>query len=237
MKPKRGLYFAGALAAIFVLAGSLLDIIASIILGGDLNALPETAIERFAQIRTNPLLGMYNLDFLNLITVSVMILCTLALCLAHRKTYTAESAFALVISVIGTAIFVSANPALPMLDLSHKYFAATPERSSLLAAAGEAILARGEHGGAGVFPGFAFPIFSNVVLSFLMLMGKIFGKACAWFGIIGNACLFVYVCLVTFVPGTRVAVTAIAAPGGILAMIWLALSAKGLFRMEGNDEK
>ncbi len=234
MKSDRVIYTMGAVGAILVIAGSLLDIIVSMILGVDLNALPKTAMERFSQIETSPLLGIYNLDFLNMITTLIMIPATLAICFANRKVLPAGAALALVISVIGTAVFISGNPSLPMLELSHKYSMAEPIQKNFLAAAGEAILSRGQHGSTGVFLSFVLPILASIIISIVMLKGRIFGKGGAWCGIIGNTLLLVYLFLVTFVPQTRSAVTAFATPGGILAMIWLGLSAKDLLTIENN---
>ena len=54
---------------------------------------------------------------------------------------------------------VSNNTALPMLELSHKYFSTSIEsQRALYAAAGESMLAQGAHGSAGIFLGFLFPI-------------------------------------------------------------------------------
>ncbi len=228
MKSDKIIYTTGAVAAALVLTGSLLDIAVSMMLGGDLTALPATAAGRFEQISATPFIGIYMLDFLNLLTALIMVPCTLALCYAHRDSFPAAATLAFAVALIGTAVFVSGNPALPMLELSRKYSAAAPDHKALLAAAGEAILARGEHGSLGVFPGFILSTLANIIVASLMLRGKIFSALSSWFGIIGNASLFVYLALVTFAPQTRTAVTALAAPGGILAILWLALCVKGL---------
>lgn len=49
------------------LIGVLLDVVIGTATGGDLSALPQTAIDRFAQFQENPLLGLYNLDLLILL--------------------------------------------------------------------------------------------------------------------------------------------------------------------------
>ena len=88
--------------------------------GGNLSALPQTAVERFAQLQANPLLGLYNLDLLNTINQMILIPAYFALYGAQRKTSSAYALLALIIFLVGTAIFVTTNTALPMLDLSSK---------------------------------------------------------------------------------------------------------------------
>ena len=66
-----------------------------------------------------------------------------ALYAALRKTNKPYALLALIIFLLGTAIFVSNNTALPMLELSRKYALADETQKSLLAAAGEAMLVRG----------------------------------------------------------------------------------------------
>ena len=125
----------------------LLDIAISNMLGGDISTIPRSAIGRFQQFHNNWLLGLYNHDLLNLIIQIVLLPAYLALYAALRKANRAWAGLALVIFVVGTTVFIVGNAALPMLDLSHKYAAAAtePERA-MLAAAGEALLARGAHG-------------------------------------------------------------------------------------------
>ena len=140
----KSVYFLGGIAAIIALIGIVLDVFFGSVSGGNLSALPQTAVERFAQFQINPLLGLYNLDLLNIINQMIFIPAYFALFAAHRKTNIAFAQLALIIFLVGTTIFVTTNTALPMLELSHKYAAAATEsQKTLLAAAGEAMLAQG----------------------------------------------------------------------------------------------
>lgn len=77
----------------------------------------------------------------------------------------------------GHPIFVTANTAVPMLELSDKYAAATSKSQKLLlAAAGEAVLATGEHGGLSVFTGFLLPTIAGLGMSFVVLSAGIFSR-------------------------------------------------------------
>lgn len=58
----------------------------------------------------------------------------------------------------------------------------------------------GAHGSPGAFLGFLLPVVGGVIISTVMLTGKIFSRASAYTGIFGGVFLLVYLVLVTFVP-------------------------------------
>jgi hypothetical protein len=119
-----------------------------------------------------------------------------------------------------------------MLDLSYKYAAATSEsQRTLLAAAGEAMLAMGAHGSLGVFIGFLLPNIAGLVMSFAMLTGKVFSKLNAYLGIAGSTLLLVYIVLVTFAPNIKAMATAVSMPGGLLSMAWMVMFTIRLFQI------
>ena len=154
-----------------------------------------------------------------------------ALYAVHRK-HSAYALFALLIFIGGTVIFVSGNTALTMYDLSNKYVTATTEaQKTLYAAAGEAMLAKGAHGSMGVFIGFVLPGIAGIIMSSVMLSGKIFGKVTSYFGLIGSVLITLYLTLVTFAPGIKNMATAFAAPGGILLMVWMIMFTIRLFKI------
>jgi len=228
----KSIYILGGVATIIGLVGILLDVIMGNVTRGDLFALPQTSIDRFTQLHDNSLLGLYNLDLLNIINQIILIPAYFALYAAHRKVNNAYAAFALIIFLTGTIIFVATNTALPMLELSDKYFAATSEtQKSFLAGAGEAMLARGEHGSLGVFIGFTLPNIADIIISFVMLRGKIFSKINSYLGIAGSSLMLIYLILVTFAPATKNMATALAMPGGLIAMAWMIVFAIRLIRL------
>ena len=230
------IYILGGIAAIIALVGIVLDVFFGSVTGGNLSALPQTAVDRFAQFQINPLLGLYNLDLLNIINQMIFIPAYFALFAAHRKTNIAYALLALIIFLVGTTIFVTTNTALPMLELSHKYAAATTEsQKTLLAAAGEAMLARGTHGSLGVFIGFLLPNIAGLIMSLAMLTGKVFSKVTSYLGIAGSALLLLYIVLVTFAPNIKDMATAFAMPGGLLSMAWMVMFTIRLFQL-GNQK-
>lgn len=225
------IYRIGAVSTVVVLIGIVIDIVVGSSSGGNLTALPQTAVERFEQFRSNLMLGLYNLDFLNALNQIILIPAYFALYGIHRNINPAFSLFALLIFLTGTILFVAGNTALPMLELSRKYFAAaTDQQRAMIAAAGEAMLAEGTHGSLSVFIAFLLPNIAGAIMSVVMLKGKIFGRWTSYFGIAGSLLLIVYLILVTFVPQIKETATIIAAPGGLLAMVWMILFTKTLFR-------
>jgi hypothetical protein len=104
-----------------------------------------------------------------------------ALYAAHRGRKERAAAPDLILFLVGTAILVTNNTALTMLDLGNKYrMAATDAQRTQLAAAGEAMLARGSHGSLGALPGFLLQNIAGLIMSFAMLSGRVFTRLTAW---------------------------------------------------------
>lgn len=228
-------YTLGAYTTLIALAGILLDVIIGNITGGDLTSLPTTAIARFLQFQQNCLLGLYNLDLLNIINQLILVPAVLVMFIIHKQSNYSGALLSLVFFLVGTAVFVTNNTALPMLELSRKYaLANTDEQRNIMAAAGEAMLARGAHGSPGVFLGFFLPNMANLMMSYVMLKGGIFSKATGWLGIIGSAFMLIYIILVNFVPGVDKTATLFAMPGGLLLMAWMVLYTLKLFKLKAK---
>ena len=220
----------GGAAALVSALGALADVAIGTMTGGAVSALPHDAVGRFAELAANPALGLYNLDLLNLATTLVMVPALYACWLALGRAG-AVAGLALVFGVLGAAVFVSNNAALPMLGLSMDYASADGQRRALLAAAGEAILAKGAHGSPGVLAGFLLASFSNLLLSGAMLRTGVFSRATALLGLCGTILLSAYLILVTVFPAVRGLALAFAAPGGLLAIAWILSLSLRLFRL------
>ncbi len=220
----------GGAAALAVAAGSILDVAIGTATGGDITALPPDTAGRFAELLASPALGLYNLDLLNLVTTLLMLPALYASWRALRGEGPAAG-LALAFGLVGAAAFVAANPALPMLGLARGYAAADPARRAQLAAAGEAILARGAHGSFGALPGFMLATVANAILSGEMLRTKVFPRIAGILGLVGNMLLGAYLVLVTALPAAGASATAFAAPGGLLAIAWTVLTGLRLLRI------
>ena len=229
------IYKIGGITTIAVLCGVILDIAVGSITGGDIAALPQTAIERYNQFRENSLLGLYNLDLLNIINQIIIIPSIFALYAAHRKVSNAPALLALILFLVGTTIFITSNTALTMLDLSYKYFNAPSDEQRLLyAAAGETMLAKGAHGSLGVFIGFSLPTFANALMSGIMLIGKVFSRITAIIGLVGNSMMLIYIIMVTFIPAVAKFALVFAMPAGLLLMAWMIMFTIRLFKMSNQ---
>ena len=232
------LFSLGGIAALIVVFASIMDVVISMLLGGDLSSIPQTAAGRFAQFQTTPLVGLYYLDFLNMITSIIMLPVIFAFFAAHRNVNRVYAAFAMIVTFIGTAVFITNNAALSMLSLSGKYaLAATDAQKILYAAAGEALLAKGAHGSPGAFIGFLLPMIGSLIMSFVMLKGKVFGKITACFGIAGSVLFIFYFVFMAFIPGSGNLAMMIATPGGILTIIWLLLTAIRFLKLRRLEEE
>ena len=219
----------GGVAALLSMLGALADIAIGTATGGSVSALPQDAAGRFAELVARPLLGLYNLDLLNLVNTLLMVPALYACWLALRREGSAAG-LALVFGIVATAVFVANNSALAMLGLSGDWARSDASRRALLAAAGEALLAKGAHGSPGVLPGFILSTIANLILSRAMLRTRAFGMAAGILGIAGNLLLGAYLILVTFLPQVRDMALAFAAPGGLLAIAWMLMMALRLFR-------
>ncbi len=218
----KNIYIMGGCAAFLAFTGVLFDIVFGSVSSSNLSEFPQTAVERFSEFQQSWFLGLYHLDLLNTIIAIIMLPVYFALFAVHRKINPAYAAFAMVFSIMGTTIFVSTNSALPMLELSNKYYLATDETQKLLiAAAGEAMLAKGGHGSLGVFIGFVLSTLASIFISLVMLGGKIFSSRISYLGIIGYTLLLIYILLITFVTQIEHIAVIIAAPGGLLALAWV----------------
>ncbi len=229
----RCIYLTGAIFSIIALSGILLDVIIGNITGGNLASLPQTAVDRFIQLHQNRIIGLYNLDLLNVFNQIMLIPVYYALAEAHRKNNSSFGMLALIIFLTGSIIMIANNMALSLMDLTEKYFSSSDETQKLLyAAAGESLLVKGTHGSGGMFLGFLIPNFGGLLMSLVMLKGRVFSKINSWCGILGNSLMVLYVILVTFVPGIDNMATAFAMPGGVLLIVWMILFTVKLFSLK-----
>lgn len=232
----RSLNKLAAIAALLAVVVALADITLTFFPAGAEPPGNMTAIDWFELYQNNWFFGMRNLGLLpNILTLCLLIPVIMALYAVHRNTDQARAALALILSLLGTAIYLSNNAAFPMLTLSAEYAAATTSaQRTLLAAAGEAILARGEDFTPGAFTGFLFGEIAIVVISIVMLRGRLFSKAAGYAGILGGLCLTVFTVWCTFIPVFFEIAMILAIIGGLLSIAWYILTARTLFHL-GQD--
>jgi hypothetical protein len=227
----KGLYVLGGISAFTALLLVLVDIAISMG-GGDFSPHTLTAIDWFKMYQENSLIGLRMLGLINVISLTVCIPLYFALYEAHRKVCGIYAALVLIMYLIGVAVYISNNAAIPMHVLSIKYAAASTEaQKALLAAAGEAITAKGADFTPGSFIGFFFTEAAGFGFSIIMLKGRIFSRAAACFGIVGFIFLTVFTIWTTFIPVYFNMAMMIAMVGGISGMAWYALTARDLLRL------
>jgi hypothetical protein len=228
----KSLYKVAGISALLAVLVALTDICLTFLPAGAEQPGTMTAVDWFELFRQNWFFGLRNLGlFPNILTLSLLIPVFLALYGVHRHVNPAYAVLAVMLSLIGTAIYLSNNAAFPMLALSGKYAATTEAEKSLLAAAGEAILAHGEDFTPGAFAGFLFGEIAIVTISLVMLRGRIFGKAAAYAGILGGLLLTIFTIWSTFVPVLFQVSMLLAMLGGISSIVWYILTARTLFRL------
>ncbi len=189
--------------------------------GEDIQLGTQSAAGWFSVFQADLFAGLRALGFLNIIAWSLAVPLYCALFIAHRQEYKTYAGFASLIYLLGLAIYLSNNAAIPMAVLSGKYAAAmTDAQRSLLAAAGEAILVQGEDFTPGAFPGMFFMQAAGMGMAIIMLLARTFPRAAAYTGVFGTMLLFAYTICYTFFPATHAVAMILAMLGGISGMAW-----------------
>ncbi len=227
----RSLYIIGGAAALIAVLTALLDILLSV--GAEMfQPGTLTAVDWFARFQGDGFAALRDLGILNIVNMACMIPVFLALYASHRHTDKAYAALAMILYFIGAAIYVSNNAAVPMYVLSDKYAAAaTDVQRSLLASAGEAVLAQGEDFTPGFFVGFISGEIAIIAISVVMLRSGVFSKATAYAGIVGLGLLAIFTVWTTFFAVYLDAAMLVAMVGGLLSIAWLILVAWRLFQL------
>lgn len=229
---RKSLYRAAAVAVSTSVCLMLLDIAASILFKETISFGSLSATDWFAIFHNNWFSGLRNLGILNILEQMLAVPMLFVMYVTHRHVGKTPMAFVVVLSLAGMIIYISNNAAIPMFVLSGKYAAAISDTQRLLlAAAGEAILARGEDFTPGAFAGFILGEIASLAIAFVMLRGRVFGRATAWIGVFGIGLLSVYTFWATFIPASQSLAMLVAMIGGTLGMAWYVLIAVKLFRL------
>ncbi len=229
----KNIYRIGGLAAVLILLTSLAEILITFLPGGYIAPLSVT--DWFALFHNNWFLGLRNLGLLNIVMTTLEIPMLFAIYAAHRNAFAPYATLALIVAFLGIATFYATNRAFPMLDLSARYASAsTAEQRATIAAAGEAMLAVGRSHSPGTFLAFFLIESGAILLSVVMLLGNIFSKPTAYFGIVSCGLLLLFDICVSFVPSLAGAMLIVAMLGGISAMVWYFLVARRLLQIASS---
>jgi hypothetical protein len=226
----RSLYSYGGLAALGSVLVGVVEITITFLPGGNVTCV--TVFDWFTLFRNNWFMGLRNLGLLNIFFTALGIPTFFILYGAHRRTNQTLAALAMIVSFIGAAVFYATNRAFAMLDVSSQYVLATSEaQKAILAAAGQAMLSVGKSHTPGTFLAFFLSESAGILISVVMLRGKIFSKATAFAGIVGFGSLLIFEVCTSFVPPLQNAAMIFAMLGGVLSMVWDLLVAQKLFQL------
>jgi hypothetical protein len=226
----RSIYKLGGAAAVLVVATALAEIGITFLPGGYTTA--GSVPEWFALLQNNQFLGLRNLGLLNIIMTTLEIPMLYSLYLAHRRVDQGNAALAVIIALLGSAVFYATNRAFAMLDLSNQYaIAATEIQRTTIEAAGQAMLSVGQSHTPGTFLAFFLSELGGIAISIVMLRGGVFNKAAAYAGIAGFGFLLAFDLLSSFMPALHDVILIPAMLGGIFNTVWYILTARRLFQL------
>ncbi|MGB2676372.1 MAG: hypothetical protein WAN12_04740 [Candidatus Acidiferrum sp.] len=224
----KSLYKLGGITALIMVVFPLAEVAINFLPGvAGLSQGTVTVIDWFTLFQYHSFLALRNLGLLNIIGAAFLAPTILAIYSALRRDQGAYGAFGTILFFVGLAVYLASSRAFPMLSLSGQYASATTDaQRALLAAAGQAMLAEGQSRA-----GIPLIEFACLVISAVMLRGRVFSKATACAGILGNALLIVVEIIATFVGGLPNAGFVIAICGGLLLMTWYLLVGRRLLQL------
>jgi hypothetical protein len=115
----RGIYRIGAIAALAILPFGIMDILITFLPGG---ATPDpgegTVKDWIGLFQRDSLLALRGLGLLNIFTLVLGVPVFYALYAAHRRLSKPIALFALMLFLMGAAIYIARNPAFPMQTLA-----------------------------------------------------------------------------------------------------------------------
>ena len=227
----RGLYIAGGVAAIIaaVVFRRHFGVEVTLLMEMGLLGLepPISVVDWFVLLQENVLVGLILLDLFDIVEYALVGLMFLALYGALRRSNKSALTVALACDLVGIAVYLASNQALPMLALSDRYATVgTEAQQATFLAAGEALLAIHDPGG--IHLSLLLVALAGLIVSLVMLQSRVFGKATAVAGIAANGLVLSYFVAVAFAPEIAFLLPAISAP---FRLIWYILIAWRLFQL------
>lgn len=220
---------AGTMAFLIALAG-IIDVITSTGIEARDNS-TVSVLEWFTLFQTNRFNAFSSLGVINIVTLSLGIPVYLALCHAHRQDRPAFSALAEILFFTGTAIYFSSNTVFSLFAVSRQYSMAVESQKPLLEAAGRALLAQGADLTPGTFMGFFFTQSAGLLITSLMLRGRVFGKWTGGTGLAGYGLTSVFFILAAFAPENYDTAMIFAMTGGPLLLAYQFMLGRRFFQL------
>ena len=171
------------------------------------------------------------MGLMNIFATSLMIPVFFALFGLHREKMLVFSGLALIIHIVGYAVFMADNTSFAFLELANKYASAGSESErAILISAGEALFARGASHTPGTFPGFLIGEISSIFFSIIILRGGMLKKAIGIIGIISFSFLLIFEVVSSFISSLFDEAMIFAMVGGILTLVWYVMVGAGLWK-------
>jgi hypothetical protein len=230
----KGLYKIGGVTVLIAVALPLAEIAINYLPGvARLTQRTATVTDWFTLLQSHWFLGLRDLGLLNVIGAALLAPTFLAIYYALRRDNEAYAAFGAILFFVGMAVYLAGSRAFSMLALSHQYASATTDaQRSLLIAAGQAMLAEGQSRS-----GILIIEFASLAISAVMLRGKVFGKATACAGILGNVLLMAVEIHWALAPTLVGAWMIIAGGAGLSMVIWYLLVGRRLLQLGAHLER
>jgi hypothetical protein len=188
---------------------------------------PATALEWFALLEGNKVVGLILLGIVDLINYVLVGLIFLAVFGALRKVNEIAMGLAIILSMISLSVYFASNQALSYLYLSQQFQAATSDtQRSIYLGAGEALLANIQ--GTGWYISLFLIYLAGLLISVVMLKSNIFNKATAWVGILANSFGLLLFPALIFAPAIIWLPPSLSAP---FRVTWYVLIAGKLFQL------
>jgi hypothetical protein len=221
----KGIFTAGAAAALLQLLVTLGVIVATGVLGQR----PDSAQEFFAMYQNSKLLGALQDDLASLVLVGLYLATLPALYFALRRLSPTIATLAALGGLAAVATCFAVNSGFSMMHLSDQYAAAASDaaRAQILAA-GEAVLAADMWNSSGGYASGILLQGGGVLFSLIMLRSRDFSKVTAITGLLANALDLAQHLLHPFAPPVASIFIMIMGP---FYLVWFPMLARDLLRL------
>ena len=229
----KNLYKFGSVAAFFVVVLTLGEVV-----GLAFYPQPGTVRDWFTLFQDNKIIGLLDFWGLEIPMYAMFTFVFLAFYVVLRKANKSLMAIAITLALLGIGIFFATNNPFSMLSISNQYAAATSDvdRSTLLAA-GQAMLTNTNQRAVGGFNiGLFLVSIAGLIVSWVMLQSKSFGKTTAYWGILANS-----LSLADYVreamTQSEIITLLVILPGALFLMVWYILVGRRLYQLGRFERK
>ena len=183
--------------------------------------IPVSSLEYLELFKTNPYLGFYLLDFLNLINTLLIFTYVIILLIFVLNNHKYLRYLTLALVITGTVLFIINHGSIQMYNLSKLYH--STNNITIMANTinkAQALLDKSAHGSLNNFFGSFILSSSNLFIVFLVFSKFKVKNSITNLGYIGYGLILTYVILITFVFDLNSFMMLLAAISGILILVW-----------------